>query len=183
MAGIYQRWNAGTAVLAARELGERWRMSEDAIAAGLSKAAWPGRWEIREVSGRMLILDAAHNAEGAETLDANLARLRVETGKQPIVVLGVLGMERAGVLLDAISRHARAIHLIEPRDMRAVPVERLQLLVPREFSGAVMADRVSRLFAGGRCEVGEPGDVVVVTGSIYLLGEVMAQLESSSEAR
>lgn len=181
LAGAYQRWNAGTAVLAARALGERWRMNEDAIATGLANVAWPGRWDVRQVSGRTLILDASHNPEGAATLDANLAQLRLETGRQPIVVFGVLGVERARPLLDVICRHARALYLIEPRDVRAVPVERLQSLVPREFSGAVVADRVSRLFAGGRCDAGEAGDVVVVTGSIYSLGEVMAHLEQSSE--
>ncbi len=181
LAGAYQRWNAGTAVLAARMLGGRWRMTDEIIGKGLASAAWPGRWETREVGGRTVILDASHNSEGAETLQANLAQLRAETGRQPIVVLGVLGVERAGPLLEAISRHARAIHLIEPRDVRAVPVERLQSLVPREFSGAVIPDRVSRLFPGrGKCEAGEAGDVVVVTGSIYSLGEVMARLERSS---
>jgi len=183
---VYQRWNAGTAVLAARTLGERWRIDEAAVAKGLAGVAWAGRWEKREVGGRTVILDASHNPEGAETLAVNLAALRKESGRAPIIVCGVLGKERARPLMDAICRQAAAIHLVEPREVRAVPAEELRSLVAREFAGPVTVDEVSRIFPGGnRCEVGQTGDVVVVTGSIYLLGEVIARLEqaASSEAR
>ncbi|MBM3855251.1 MAG: bifunctional folylpolyglutamate synthase/dihydrofolate synthase, partial [Verrucomicrobia bacterium] len=44
--------------------------------------------------------------------------------------------------------------------------------------GAVVRDTVERLFPGpDSCVAGGPEDVVVVTGSIYLLGEVMSRLE------
>ena len=51
-------------------------------------------------------------------------------------------------------------------------------MIPADFRGQVAATTVEALFplAGG-CVAGGPDDVVVVTGSIYLLGEVMVRLE------
>jgi dihydrofolate synthase/folylpolyglutamate synthase len=178
LAGVYQRWNAATATLAARTLDARWGINDRAIEEGLAHAHWPGRWEMREIDGRTVVLDASHNPEGAETLDANLAQIRRDRGRLPIVVLGVLGLDRAAPLLDVVSRHAAALHLVEPRDPRAVSAKQLQSLIPKQFSGPVIRDDIQQIFPGGkRCGVGSEGDVVVVTGSIYLLGEVIAQLE------
>jgi dihydrofolate synthase/folylpolyglutamate synthase len=53
-----------------------WRLTDDVIARGLRRVNWPGRWERITVGGQALILDAAHNSEGAQALDGNLARLR-----------------------------------------------------------------------------------------------------------
>ena len=73
--GDYQRWNAATALLVARLLGARWRLTDEIIRRGLGEVDWPGRWERTIVGGRLVILDASHNPEGAQVLDGNLTRL------------------------------------------------------------------------------------------------------------
>ncbi len=178
LAGDYQRWNAATATLAVRQLGPRWRITEEAIARGLSEVAWAGRWERVRFGGRMLVLDASHNPEGAQVLDANLARLAAETGRAPIVVVGVLGEERARPLLKTIARHAGEICLVVPKQPRALGHEELEKFVSSGFHGLVRRTTVEELFPGGDvCAIGTAEDVVVVTGSIYLLGEVMLRLK------
>lgn len=179
--GDYQRWNAATATLAAEALGPAWRITPAAVAEGLAHVDWPGRWQRVRLGGRLVILDASHNPEGARVLDSNLAHLRAETGRRPIVVTGVLGSVRARPLLETIARHASAIHLVVPRQPRACPFEELEALLPAEFGGPVVRDRVETLFPGpDTCGAGGGDDVVVVTGSIYLLGEVMARLERAT---
>lgn len=180
LAGEYQRWNAATATLAVRELDARWRITDEAIAHGLWQVAWPGRWQRTHVGGRLVILDASHNAEGAMVLDANLAQLVHDAGRAPIVVTGALGAERARPLLEAICRHAAAVHLVVPNQPRATTHEQLQTMVPSSFAGRVVPTTVDEVFPGGdTCAVGKADDVVVVTGSIYLVGEVMARLRWS----
>jgi dihydrofolate synthase/folylpolyglutamate synthase len=50
-------------------------------------------------------------------------------------------------------------------------------LVPADFTGRCERGDVAKLFPdSGGCSAGGPDDVLVVTGSIYLLGEVMARL-------
>lgn len=178
LAGDHQRWNAATATLAARLLPGRWRVSEDVIAGGLMTVDWPGRWQELVVAGRRLILDAAHNEEGAAALDVALAQLRRECGCVPTFVVGVLGVERARPLLAVVARHAGAIHLVMPEQGRTCSFAELEACMPAAFGGAVTRGAVAEIFpTPGECTLGAPGDVVVVTGSIYLIGEVLARLE------
>ena len=176
--GDYQRWNAATATLVARTLGLKWRLTDKVIASGLRQVDWPGRWQRVQVGGRLTILDASHNPEGAQVLDGNLAHLAAEAGRSPVVITGVLGAERAGPLLAVIARHAKEIHLAVPQQSRACSHAELEALIPKDFKGRVVRATVEGLFpSADQCTAGGPGDVLVVTGSIYLLGEVMARLE------
>jgi dihydrofolate synthase/folylpolyglutamate synthase len=175
--GDYQRWNAATATLAARALAPQWRIADDVIARGLAHVDWPGRWQRVRVGGRVTILDASHNPEGAQVLASNLAQLVAETGRAPIVITGVLGTVRARPLIETIARYAGEIRFVVPQQPRACTFEELEALVPKGFRGRIVRDSVARLFPSrDRCAVGGPDDVVVVTGSIYLLGEVMGRL-------
>jgi dihydrofolate synthase/folylpolyglutamate synthase len=179
--GEYQRWNAATATLTALALGERWKISAEVVSRGLASVQWPGRWERRQMQGRLVILDASHNPEGAAALDANLRALVRETGIAPIVIVGVLGSARARPLLETIARHAASIHLVVPDDPRACGYAELEALIPSGFRGRVVRDSVARLFPSpDRCDVADTAAPVVVTGSIYLLGEVLGQLEAGS---
>lgn len=176
--GDYQQWNAATATLAARVLGSRWKITEETIARGLQHVNWPGRWQRVQVGGRLTVLDASHNPEGAQVLENNLVRLVADTGRAPVVITGVLGAARARPLLETIAHHAKEIHLVVPHQARACTQAELEELIPKTFRGRVVHAKVEELFPrAGVCTAGGPDDVVVVTGSIYLLGEVMARLE------
>ena len=179
--GDYQRWNAATATLAARALPAKWRITDDAIARGLRHVDWPGRWQRVRLGGRLAMLDASHNPEGAQVLDSNLAHLVAETGRAPVIITGVLGAARAQPLIETICRHAREICFVVPDQPRACSHAELEALVPADFRGKVVRATVAGLFpAGDRCTAGDADDVLVVTGSIYLLGEVMTRLGSAS---
>lgn len=174
--GDYQRWNAATATLAAEALDARWRITPGVIRSGLAAVDWPGRWQRTRAGERLVILDSSHNPEGAAVLSSNLARLVAETGRRPVVITGILGVARARPLLAAIAEHAREIVLVPPDQPRACSVGELRALIPPSFNGSVRAGRVDALFpAPGRCAAGSPDEVVVVTGSLYLLGEVLAR--------
>ncbi len=178
--GDYQRWNAATATLVARELVGLWSINETQIARGLRHVDWPGRWQRIRLGGRLVVLDASHNPEGAQMLETSLACLVKETGRAPMVVTGVLGAVRARPLLQTISRYAAEIHFVVPQQARACGFAEMEALVPAEFAargGRIVRSSVDTIFPGeDRCNVGGPDDVVVVTGSIYLLGEIMARL-------
>jgi dihydrofolate synthase/folylpolyglutamate synthase len=176
--GDYQRWNAATAVLAARLLPVKLRPDDVAITRGLADVNWPGRWQRLTVGGRAVILDASHNPEGAEVLERNLQRLVAETGHPPIIVAGVLGEFRARALLEVVLKYARELHLVTPRQNRATPYETMRALVPPASRHLVREGTLEQIFPDATtCTLGAPGDTVVVTGSIYLLGEVLERLE------
>ncbi|HTZ20853.1 MAG TPA: folylpolyglutamate synthase/dihydrofolate synthase family protein [Opitutaceae bacterium] len=179
----YQRWNAATATLVARALGGRWRLTDEIIRRGLQHAYWPGRWQRGTVGGRPIIYDASHNPEGAQVLDVNLRRLVAETGRAPVVIVGALGIARAQPLIETVCRHARGVYFVVPHQARACNYEQLEALVPAGYRGHVSRATVEELFpSSDRCTAGDAGDLIVVTGSIYLLGEVLARVEPARGA-
>jgi dihydrofolate synthase/folylpolyglutamate synthase len=201
--GDYQRWNAATAMVVARLFpalcragaGRRagseasagpatsagptqFQITEEAARHGLAHVAWPGRWQRLEVGGRHIILDASHNPEGAQVLEENLRRLETATGCKPIIVAGVLGEFRARALLEVVARHARELHVVSPQQARATPYADMVKLAPPEVRPVLRENTVAAIFPeAGTCTLGAPGDTIVITGSIYLLGEILERLE------
>ena len=65
-----------------------------------------------------------------------------------------------------------------PQQARACTHAELEALVPANYRGAVARATVDSLFpTRDVCTAGSADDVIVVTGSIYLLGEIMARLQ------
>ena len=84
----------------------------------------------------------------------------------------------AAALLAVVAEHAREIYLVVPHQPRASGFGVLEALVPDSFTGRYHRATVEDLFpAPGACAIGQPGDSIVVTGSIYLLGEVLEKIE------
>ncbi|MGE4550902.1 MAG: Mur ligase family protein, partial [Opitutales bacterium] len=182
--GTFQRWNAATAVVATQVLGERFGLDETLAREALLEVEWAGRWQRMQVGGRHLILDATHNEEGARALDENLANLIGQSSVKPWVVVGVLGEERAIPLMKTVAKWARGIALLMPGQPRACPFEVLEKALPANFSGVVWRKRLEELLPGdGQVALGEPGDIVLVTGSIYLVGEVLARIRGEASSR
>lgn len=183
LAGDYQRWNAATALLVAEILPARWKLTPQASARALLHVDWPGRWQQFEVGERHVILDTSHNSEGAAVLDANLERLVAATGRRPVIIGGVLGLARAHSLVPVFCKHARELRFVMPRQSRACRFEELEALVEPTFGGRVVRDRIEALFPSvGQCTAGEAGDTVVVAGSVYLVGEVLARIDPARGA-
>jgi dihydrofolate synthase/folylpolyglutamate synthase len=177
LSGSFQRWNAATAVTATEILGERFPIKPELTAPALQAIHWPGRWETIQLADKTLILDASHNPEGSEMLDENLQKLITRLGTKPIIVAGTLGEFRARSLMAVVSRHARELHLLAPDQSRATPTEVLETCIPETNTAPIYHRQLEDIFpAVGTCTLGEPGDTVVITGSLYLIGEVMERL-------
>jgi len=175
--GDYQRRNAATAALTARVLAERFTITEEHIRKGLQKVSWAGRWERHSLQDRSIILDSTHNPEGAFHLERNLEALVRDLGKKPVIMVGTLGHQRAESLIPVVARYAREIHLLVPHQPRACDFNDLEAVLPATFHREIHESRLPDLFpAPGICTAGEPGDVLVATGSIYLIGEIMEAL-------
>ena len=66
---------------------------------------------------------------------------------------------------------------MEPAQPRVATFAMMREAIPDGFAGNIHDCRVRDLFpAVGVCGVGQPGDTVVATGSIYLIGELLLVL-------
>jgi dihydrofolate synthase / folylpolyglutamate synthase len=170
LVGEHQRRNAGAALLTC-ELATRLPIDDAKARAALRSVEWAGRWqEFRLVDGRRLIVDGSHNEEGVRTVEPLLAAL-----KSPTVIVGALGADRARPLIASAARHAATLVLVRPDNERACSVEELAALVPVGFRGEVRRGSVAELFPSPNACVAA-GETVVVLGSLYLVGEVLARL-------
>ncbi|MGC6456675.1 MAG: bifunctional folylpolyglutamate synthase/dihydrofolate synthase [Coraliomargaritaceae bacterium] len=170
--GAFQRINAGLALQATEILSKSFPIRS---IQAFRHVDWPGRWQKLEISKRTLILDATHNPEGAQQLTDSLSSLN----NKPIVVAGTLGEERGRHLMQAIAPYAREVYLVEPNQPRALPATYLQNCLPAESTFPIHASQVEALFSQDECKIGEPGDTIVCTGSIYLIGEILQRLQGS----
>lgn len=182
--GDYQEENARLA-LATLEL---LRVPSVAAREGLAAARWPGRLQV--VSERpLVVVDGAHNPEGAQALAA--AYQRLWPGRRPSLVFGVVGDKDRRPMMEALFPLARAIHLAPPAIDRAAAPEVLAAeatgaglagaagaagLAGSAGSAAVSIHRsvAEALDAALRLE-GEAG-AVLVCGSLYVVGEALAAL-------
>jgi dihydrofolate synthase/folylpolyglutamate synthase len=176
--GTFQQWNAASALTTCRYLEQRFPGLLEVATTALQSVDWPGRWQTIELPcGRTLILDATHNSEGAYFLDENLAVLEKELGHKPWIVAGTLGELRAQSLIPVAARHARGLFLLETQQPRSASFEDLRKWIPDDLNFPVKnADKETLFPSMQACSIGQPGDTIVVTGSIYLLGEVLERL-------
>lgn len=177
LSGDYQRANAALAVLAVEVLQPRFAVAGVLVSSALQNVNWAGRWEKHNLPGKTLILDASHNPEGAVGLEQNLAALVAETGEKPIIIAGTLGHYRARCLMPVVAKYAREIYLLRPNQPRACTEEELLSCIPVDYTGRIHKAKVAELFpTPGVSPLGNTGDTLVATGSIYLIGEIMEAL-------
>jgi dihydrofolate synthase/folylpolyglutamate synthase len=180
LAGAHQRINAAVALALAEEaVGRLGRpaLPSATVAAALAGVRWPGRLERL---GPDLLLDCAHNPEGAEMLAAALPS--IAAGRRVALVISVVaGKDLHGVLrplLPAVER----VFATRSGNPRALPAEALaaklgQLvrLAPARVPAVTAVDDPHAALAQARQSMG-PGALIVVAGSIFLVGEVRAAL-------
>jgi dihydrofolate synthase/folylpolyglutamate synthase len=176
LVGRHQRDNAAVAAMATHLLGQHgFPVDRDAIAAGLSTAVWPGRFQVVPGSP-LLVLDGAHNRASAEALAATL---RECFPRRPVVVVLAVGEDKdVDGITAALSTIAHRAVVTRTTHERAMDAERVgQLLAARGVAVEVRAcsdDALQRAMAAAG-----PDGVVCVTGSLFLVGEALASLESS----
>jgi len=170
LVGAHQVRNAGAALLAC-ELAKCLPIDDAKTRTALRSIEWAGRWqEFRLIDGRRLIVDGSHNEEGIRAVAPLLAALSA-----PTVIVGALGVDRARPLVAAAAKAAGRLVLVRPDNERACSVEELAALVPADFRGDIRRATVAELFPSVAMCVAE-GETVVVLGSLYLVGEVLARL-------
>ncbi len=171
LAGRHQLDNARCATLAAEALDRRrMRIGSDAVWAGLRNCVLPGRCEWIEGPPAAL-LDGAHNPAAAERLGEHLDRLRAAgTYNRLHLVFGALGdKDLAGIAASLFPRADTLLTTHAPSPRAASAEDLLSVARPPEAHEAV-DDPEAALAAA--MAVAEPGDLICVSGSLYLLGHL-----------
>lgn len=175
--GAHQLVNVATAVTAAEVLGERgFPISADAVANGLAAVRWPARVEVLG-ERPYVVVDVAHNpasiAALRETLEAAFPDRRI------ILVFGMVATHDHRASTSLIAPLADVIIVTTPQHIRPLDARVLAEEARRYAAHVEVVD--DRLAAVDRAlELAGPQDVVVVTGSFFLVGAVRDSLRRNS---
>lgn len=176
--GSHQRWNAALALTASQKLQAKFPTNPHKSQQALQAIHWPGRWQKLQIQNRTLILDATHNAEGAQMLHENLKKLCNHSSQKPIIICGTLGEDRAQSLIQAIASFPKELHLLKPDQPRATDTQTLASHLPQPTKFPVFHKELPDLFdTKNQLTIGNPNDIILVTGSLYLIGELLAKLD------
>ncbi|MFY9781906.1 MAG: Mur ligase family protein [Acidimicrobiales bacterium] len=171
--GIHQGVNAATAIVAAEAFLGR-ALGEDVVTTTLANAFMPGRMEIVS-RNPMIVIDGAHNPAGVRALVATLDGAFDVRGERRCV-LGILtGRDLDDMVTPLVGAGFTEYHCCAPRSPRAVPVEELVATLQRYGAVAFAHPNAKSALAHAR-ERSTDDDLIVVTGSLYLVAEVRGEV-------
>ena len=176
LAGAHQFENARAATAAAFTLRSSFDISDDDIVAGLENARHPGRLER---IGNFL-LDGAHNPGGAAALVAYLE----ESVAGPItMIFGAMKDKAVAELASVLWPKAYRLILTRPSNSRAMSVDSLMAFVSANGPDKIVRTEFVEDAIEKAKELTPADGMVVVTGSLYLVGEARRFLTSAAPIR
>lgn len=177
--GRHQIVNASVAILLAEALRERgFPVSRADIRRGLESALHAGRLELREGQPAMLF-DGAHNAASARALKLYLD----EFVKAPVTILfGAMRDKDLALMTATLFPLAHRLILTQLENPRAASVEMLARFVPPHFDPDKITLTSTPAEALRVAREQTPGDgIICVTGSLYLVGEMMKLTDTDNQ--
>jgi len=174
MLGRHQVENAASALVSLVELDRIGliELTEAAVRRGLAEACCIGRMQIID-RRPTLVADVAHNPDGARALMD--AVLEVFDYERAIVVLGIMGDKDARGYIAEFAGRADLMVFTRPASERAADPEDLAAIATDLGIQSRVIPSAGAAIEGALSEARE-GDLVLVTGSHYTVGDVMKSL-------
>lgn len=173
LVGTHQITNAATAVAAAEILGEQgFTLSAEAVRTGLAAVQWPARVEVLQ-ERPYVVADVAHNPASISALRETLEQLF--PGRRIILVFGMVATHDHRASTSLLAPLADVVIATTPHHIKPLPGHVLAEEAARYVKNVEVID--DRLAATRRAfELASPDDVIVITGSFFLVGEVREAL-------
>lgn len=176
--GEHQKLNAMIALEVVNQLRQQgWCLPVAKVQWGIAHTRWPGRLQWVDWQGRQILLDGAHNPEGAATLRRYIDQEHLA----PVHwVIGLLTSKDANAILAA---------LLRPKDrVSFVPIPGHRYHEP-----AILCDLSQQICPGVTAQASDAiqdalarvtvGYTPVICGSLYLIGQVLKDIGSPSFQR
>jgi dihydrofolate synthase/folylpolyglutamate synthase len=176
--GRHQLRNTALAIAAAVELNAQgFKVTAGDVESGIRATRWPGRLQIIPATkgAPEFLLDAAHNPAGAWALRAALSE-RYE-GRPFTLVFGAMRDKAIAEMAEILFPLAEHVIATQPANPRSASPEEIGAAAARTGAEVLAEPEVAAALARARSLAGERG-IVVICGSIYLIGEALQLLSS-----
>jgi|SRR5579875_240722 len=169
LTGVFQPRNLAAAVLAI-EADDSLEISKASIERGVRKTRWPGRLQ-KICSKPVVLVDCAHNPPAANALRISLNALKIE---KPLAVVGMLSDKDVFSFIKVLSQITdRVIFTTPDEPERAVDPHKLYSMSHQLFRECKVIPDPREAYSKAK----EAAELVLVTGSMYLVGTIM-QMEN-----
>lgn len=183
LAGRHQLRNLALAIAAAVELREQGisEITPEAIVRGIHATEWPGRFQVVPAAGGNpeYVLDVAHNPAGAWALRSTLSAAYENSGsaREITMVFGVMRDKAMTEIAEILFPIATTVIATNANNPRSASPEEIRKAAARVASGSDIEEvsNVGEALERAR-KVAGAGGLVVITGSIYIVGEAMRML-------
>ena len=173
--GDHQRMNAAVAVATVQAVRQTGPVSGASIIHGLENVDWPGRLQLLRLGEREILLDGAHNPDGARTLAAALQQDFRD--RECTLILGLLADKSWESMCEILVPLAARVLLVPVHSERSVDVSQLKAFCTARWpekpvtASAHVAEAIQH-------SATDP--FVVAAGSLLLIGEAMESLGITS---
>jgi len=174
LSGRHQYKNAAVALAVIELLQDKgFPVPEEAIRLGLAGVRWPGRLE-RVPQDPRVILDGAHNPDAAHSLARALKQDR--SPDRRFLVMGIMADKDGEAILNSLLPLAQTVIFTRPRYFRAAKTEDLARRAEPYALEVLQEPEVAQAVKRAQSLAG-PQDQVVITGSLYTVGEALEYFE------
>ena len=167
--GEHQIYNSSLALTSILELRNRKiiEITDEEIITGLAKTEWKGRLEVLSRNPTFLI-DGAHNLQGINALKKSL---KLFNYKRLILGIGILKDKDVDSMVEAIAKIADVVIVTEVVSPRAMDVMDLASKIKKLNDNIIIEKDINKAI-NKSMEIAESEDLILFSGSIYLIGDV-----------
>ena len=189
MLAAYQPFNAAVAIDAAGVLAlwhPEFGISEQAIKEGIAQATWPGRFEVIATEP-LVIVDGAHNPDGAAALVQSASELLGEGGPRATLVVGVLADKDWWHILEPMLPWAQRLVAYAPDNPRALDASELaqgarDLAAQDSINIDIIEAPSAQEAVIAAMEKESPEGIVLAFGTLYSIGAIKQAVRAYSSA-
>jgi dihydrofolate synthase/folylpolyglutamate synthase len=174
--GRHQLRNVALAVAAAEELGRQgFPVTADSIERGIRETRWPGRFQVVRATSNTpeFALDVAHNPAGAWALRSTLSAGYPD--RSLTFIFGAMRDKAIGEMAEILFPLAERVIATRADNPRSATPDEIRAAASRVSTQIEEAPDVAAALALAQ-DSAKPDVVVVITGSIYIVGEAMRLL-------
>jgi dihydrofolate synthase/folylpolyglutamate synthase len=176
LVGRHQLRNVALAIAAAEQVGKKGLkgITPESIERGIRETRWPGRFQIVSQAGwPEIVLDVAHNPAGAWALRSVLSE---RYDDRPLIfVFGAMRDKAISEMAEILFPLATRVIATQPANPRSASPDEIQQAASRTGTEIEAWGEVGSAIARASA-IAVPEAVIVLTGSIYLVGESMSFL-------
>jgi dihydrofolate synthase/folylpolyglutamate synthase len=175
--GTHQRLNATLALSVCSALSGVIPVSADAMHRGISTVSWPGRLQLIHRGNSQILIDGAHNPDGAKSLATALTH---NFPQRPLtLILGLFRDKSWREMCDVLVPLAARVLLVPLSTERTADPDEVQAYCSSKFAESQILKCESLAAA---LQISASDDFIVIAGSLHLIGEAMEKLKVSTSS-